>query len=591
MNIPSSPTKFKGRNPIATDSALGELLEQTKDFQSEDDFKGWQQSFLDVYTTYLDPAGVENAHASDDRLVRSLEKLASTVVSVNTLVDDKKITVESQTVMGKRALTNMTDQMAKAEKEIQRFMPATGADEAIVGYDKFELAAVMIEDGFHVYEILKTTKDIICHLQDTVLNDVLPGNKLSIIQFYLRQIQSFCDVMADLGLFGLMEDVMEMYKVKPRSKAKPTKDSPKAPRKLVETKQKLKELPEPEEPQVVELDPDKIYNFRSSFEGGYIDPFSGTAPGSSSNEKDDEKNEEEGEGEEEFIIYFDMKTGVIGKIPRMACASKGVIVTEDGGFEGEIDDQDEKEDLLWKMKKAMKTGGKPGKPKRSGCMSKSPSQKKYVVTPGKDTKRRIGRSKSGDGKNGSNLRGLGAPKLFDDDGNDGVDAAGDDVNDVLPSSARVKRDPPKKRVPPGKSKSFDSSFHYNKEESKDKKPAPFVGMKLKKRDSNVSATGSNGKDEQALAASPRTKKKTISKSPTTSRKNSVSSAASSSSSPKPRPKAPVSSSSSPKMSPRTAAKPKRKSSQKVVKNPKPSSSGWATASSMAESRAAKKAQQ
>jgi hypothetical protein len=143
------PQNAKGpvyqKNPITTDPALTQLLEESKNIKSDAEFKGWKDSFLNSYKQYLDPAGVQNAHSSDKLLLKSMEKLASTVVSVKSLVNDGKITAESQTVMGKRALTNMTDQMAKTEQEIARFMPTTGAEEEKVGYNKFELGAVMIE--------------------------------------------------------------------------------------------------------------------------------------------------------------------------------------------------------------------------------------------------------------------------------------------------------------------------------------------------------------------------------------------------------------------------------------------------------------
>lgn len=534
MNIPSRTSKSGLRkNPITSDSALTRLLEQAKNFQSEDEFKGWKESFLEVYTTYLDPAGVKNAHASDDRLVRSLEKLASTVVSVNALVDDGKITTGSQTVMGKRALTNMTDQMAKTEQEIQRFMPTTAADEAVVGYDKWELAAVMIEDGFHVYELLKTTRSITRQLQETVLNEVLPNNKISIIQFYLRQIQSFCDVMADLGLFGLMEDVMDLYKIKPRSRETPKAEPQR--RMAVPAPKKVVPPQEPEESQVVELDPDKVYHFRSSFEGGYKDPFSGTAPGSGEEPlmDQDSKDDQKGEGgEEDFIVYFDIKTGCIGKIPRHACAAKGMIVLEGNGGEetlqGEIEDPDEKEELVWALKKAMKGGG--GKTKSSGAFTKSPGAKSYVMTPRKDAKRLIGRSKSGDSQ-GSQFRGLAAPQLdlgSDEDNDAGVQNGGTTMEGKAKLSGKA---------PPRKSSSIDPSI-YGKQSI----------------DQERDNEGGNKK--------PTTKPLTIS---TTT--NSSSSTTS-------------------KNGPFTKT-PNRSSSQKVAKNPKPSSGGWANASSMAAARRSK----
>jgi hypothetical protein len=451
MDIPKNSQRpaVRSKNPITSDPALVHLLDVAKGFESEVQFNGWKDSFLKVYRQYLDPTGVENAHASDGRLLRSMEKLAGTVVSVKALVEEGKITAESQTVMGKRALTNMTDQMARTEKEIARFMPTTGAEEQMVGYDKFELGAVLIEDGFHVYELLKSTQAIVVHLQEQVLNNVLPNNKQSIIQFYLRQIQSFCDVMADLGLFGLMEDVMEMYKAKPRSKKKPVKTKPGAAAdaspvlSMMEPPSPMnsQQLPE-EEAEIVELDPDKIYNFRSSYNGGYKDPFSGTAPGNDEeplkstgkNKKDDEKGND---GEEDFLIYFDMKTGCIGKIPRSVCAGKSLIVSvNDAGEEimdGEIEDDDEREQLLWDMKKAMKSKSKvQGSTGANGSRSpsfKSPGgPKTYVVTPKTGARRSVG-----------NLRGLQAPRLEKDE---------DDEDKPMPSLGLSK-------VPLGKSSSFN----------------------------------------------------------------------------------------------------------------------------------------
>lgn len=360
-SLPKRKPTLSVTNPITSDENLAKLISETKDIKSEDAFKGWKESFLEQYKKYLDPAGVENAEASNGRLVRSLEKLAKTVITVNEFVKEGKISKETQSVQGQRHLTNMTEQMAASEKEVARFMPTTGAEEEEIGYDKFELGAVMIEDGFHVYEHLKTTKDIVEHLQEIVLKDVLTSNKLSIIQFYLRQIQIFCDVMSDLGLFGLMERMMEVYKIKPRSKAKPAMESPPEPEHIEEEEQPVK-------PERV-LDPNKKYNFRAAYTGGFIDPFSGTQPGREEFEDPDDDNKDDlnGDGEDDdnhFVIYFDAKTGAIGKIPRKFC--KGIVTEDEKGEEqlqGEIVDNEEKEKLIWDMKKAMKSSG-PGTPKQ-----------------------------------------------------------------------------------------------------------------------------------------------------------------------------------------------------------------------------------
>lgn len=529
------------KNPITTDPALSKLLADAKTINTEEKFKGWKDSFLKVYRTYLDPSGVENAHLSHSRLLRSMEKLAETVVGVQELVNDGKISAEAQSVMGKRALTNMTDQMAKTEQEISRFMPATGADEEEVGYNKFELGAVMIEgqsslfrslvvflrlvpiliiveynvfhfllvhlglDGFHVYELLKTTKDIIMNLLEKVLDDVLQTHQKSIIQFYLRQIQSFNDVMADLGLFGLMQDVMEMYKVIPRNKKGNLPNDFPTPRATILAHCNDSDSPPAEGPEIIELDPDKKYNFRAQFTDGYVDPFSGTTPGTEQNSKDQKDNNQGVGGGDDFIVYFDLKTGCIGKIERSKCAAKSLIVAQDDDgaevMQGEIDDDDEMEKLIWDMKKAIKAKNGGGR-----ATSKSPgtNRKKYVITPRKDAAgRKIGRSKSGD----SALKSMQAPSL-DKENEESLQS---------PEKARARRLSLTKRPP--------STTQPPKRLSKD--------LTL------------NGPSRKA-----------------SEQKESSESAASR------------------KLSAQEAGTPKRPSIHKAAKDPKPSSDGWSNATSM-----------
>lgn len=405
-SLPKQQPKLNSGNPINSNANLSRLLSESSNLKSEEAFKGWKDSFLEEYRKFLDPAGVENAQASNGRVVRSLEKLAKTVLTVNDFVKDGKISTESQSVQGTRHLTNMTEQMASSEKELARFMPTTGAEEVEVGYDKFELGAVMIEDGFHVYEHLKTTKDVIEELNKVCLNDVLTANKLSIIGTYMRQIRVFCDVMADLGLFGLMETMMDIYNVKPRSKTEQPKKLPNTlPTKSVKPTPKLSKPKR-------ELDPNTNYTVRAAYTNGYTDPFSGSQPGREAFEgSDNEDSEQGGDGgdddDDNFIIYFDMKTGTIGKIPRKSC-QKVIMASDESGqeqFEGEITDMDEKESLIWDMKKALK-GMAPNTPKQGPKRTKSAKSSlrdkvgNEINMPLAPLEPRVSKSKSG------NLRGV-----------------------------------------------------------------------------------------------------------------------------------------------------------------------------------------
>lgn len=413
-SITMATTNTRKPNPIKSDPALKKLLEDSS-FSSENAFAGWRKSFMEQYKQYLDPDGVDNAHASDRRLSRSLDKLCQNLLKVKELLEETKISAEIQTVVGEKSLTDMTDQIAKTEKELARYMPATAEDEETVGYDKFELGAVVIEDGFQVYEVLTVTKGVLETLLETIA-EALPSDKQSTIRFYLRQIQSFCDVMADLGLLSVMEEVTEMYKVKPRKKKGKKLESeifkPEEKEEATEPAPQQKQEPPPKKERV--LDPNKTYNFRTAFDNGYYDPFTGESPGAEEVKDDDEDNDEEdGEGDEDdVIIYFDVKTGAIGKISRNVCIEKQVIVMVDDkgneNLDGEINDNEKKEQLLWDMKKAAKSSAREGDSERPRLAAK----KSFGKSSDK-SQRRVPKEKSSSNSPSNNNR-VGRKSSLDD---------------------------------------------------------------------------------------------------------------------------------------------------------------------------------
>jgi len=591
----NSQRKVRNQNPITSDPALTQLLEESKSIKNDEQFKGWKDEFLESYKQFLDPAGVQNAKMSDVRLLKSMEKLAGKVVAVKKLVDEGKISAESQSVMGKRALTNMTDQMAASEQEIARFMPMTGADEEKVGYDKFELGAVMIEDGFHVYEHLKATKDIINDLQENVLSDALPSHQKSIIQFYARQVQSFCDVMADIGLFRLMEDIVEMYKIVPRNKTQEPQTEVLAPETPEKSMPPAKPVQKPKrDPDKglaeIQLDPNKKYNIHTEYNNGYFDPFSGTAPGPEKvkdPEQDEDGEENEGDGEEDdYMIFFDMKTGSIGKVPRKECISRNFVITqnEQGGedIQGEIEDDDEKEKLIWEIKKALKqkksNGPKDSKPqgpryfaatpKKNGSKTmKSPvlSDARRSQSPGRDSAptRGVGRSRSGDGL----VRPESTPAR-------GVERTRSGDGLVRPANAPLKRTSVKKKPP----LSTDS---LSVEKRNPPETPPTTKPSFQKKESSETSGAAPSSRPSVQSGEPNravpTKRTSLQKKDS-SQTDSV------------RKTTPVKRSSvqkkdSTETEPAKKTTPaKRPSVKKVMKDPKPSNDGWSTPTSMAETR-------
>jgi len=359
-------------NPLANDAKLQQLLQDVGSIKSDAALASWRTSFLKVYQKYLDPDGVLNARDADGRLAKKLQGLAKASLKVQTLVGSKNISSKQVTAEGWNGINNLNAQMKEAEAAINAFCPKTSKDEDKVGYDKFELGAVLIKDGFHVYEIMTTTKAHILELREGPLDGIIDSNSISIMDFYFRGVDSFIDVMADLGLMGLAKQCVEVYQKVERPKPSepgPNGEPPqddysefvggekgKDPDGVVE-----KAAPSPK---------DKVIKgkHRPGKKTKQMSPQGKQGEGRPEREDADEEGKDDADGdggEGDFVLYWDPTTESFGKMPRDKLAPL-IIVQDDKGAEvnnGAIDNGDEKAELVWLLKKLEKKKEKEEKAK------------------------------------------------------------------------------------------------------------------------------------------------------------------------------------------------------------------------------------
>ena len=373
-------------NPLSNDDKLKKLLKDVDSIKSDAALATWRKSFLEVYQEYLDPDGVLNARDADGRLIKKLQGLAKASLKVQTLIESKNISKAQVTAEGSRGLTNLTEKCKEGEVAINAFCPKTSKEEDKVGYDKFELGAVLIKDGFQAYEIMTTTQKHIQQLKDGPLADVLDRNQVSILNFYFRGVQSFIDVMADLGLIGLAKQCLKVYKKAPRPKASQPGPNGEPPQDdFSEFKGKVKD---PTGSPLLDVDDDNdgdgpsdepVQSSKSKPKGGFKDPFSGkatsatkSAPNKNPNknqpdddevpeneEEEDNKDEDDGDGDDgQPVLYWDPITGAIGRVSRKKLAP--LILKEDEKNPekevnvGAIEDSDERTEVIWQLKKLEK---------------------------------------------------------------------------------------------------------------------------------------------------------------------------------------------------------------------------------------------
>jgi hypothetical protein len=407
---------------LVQDDKLKALLEGAEDIQSAEHFTHWKDSFLDAFQEYLNPDGVASAREADDTLFVHMETLAKVCVKVQSLTQTQTtngstgtgiiaISSSNITVKGQNALNEWTAEMAKLEQEIKRYLPKSQKEEEIAGYTKMELGAILIRDSFRVYDIMITTRDLIVRLRDGPLkhDGILKPNTINILNFYLSGIDSFCDTIADLGLYKLMNKCQELYKIRPRKK-KSKKIFQRAPV-LGEDGEPLLNQPNPLSDSSDSDNPtggrtfrrQRIGNFKSIMDKGWSSGVTGkevldtlnkeglakkkraknpsSSMGGTRNQPvggtdsedsffetvDDESEEEEEEEEEdtEFIYYYDPSTGNIGKISRRLCLKEKIPIRLDEESGKEVPEGDvikeweEKEKFILEMKDAARGKWKP----------------------------------------------------------------------------------------------------------------------------------------------------------------------------------------------------------------------------------------
>lgn len=222
-------------NPIDNDDRLKGLLSTIKDVKSRKAYNTWRKSFLKIYTKYLDSNGILNGKDANYRLLKQLERLANRIELIQPTLQEQSI----DTANGRRLLTNLTNEIVATERKVQELMPKTNADEERFGFDKFELAAVLLEDGFHGYDSMiqmrQELESIIAHLVHENTNEI------AIIHQYSDSVESFIKVMEDLKLFKIMNHCVDVVY---QGKERPAPTPPPPPSDDDEEEAQQQELPE-----------------------------------------------------------------------------------------------------------------------------------------------------------------------------------------------------------------------------------------------------------------------------------------------------------------------------------------------------------
>jgi hypothetical protein len=412
----SIPRKTSSDQAAATqDARLKQFLQNADEIESIEHFTYWKDEFLKQFRKYLNPEGTATAREADEEIYFHLEKLAEICMKVKTLVKEGVITPERCSVKGQKSINEMISSLAKVEEKIEGYWPKTQEEEVKLGYTKFELAAVLVRDGFRVYGLMVATQDYVDSLDNGPLKDVLKSNQRSIIHYYFRCLDSFAQTMADLGMFKLMQKCVEIYKIRPRKKKKKQyrrndgdalsdssmSDDINKGRMFSKSKQKTKAVidkgwtagttrTEVRKPKDKSGSEHESGHDKKKSRGGLSEDSSDDDSDSDNHSQTNKVIRDDEEEEEElvdYLYYFDPVNEVVAKVPRAACFAERIILSVDATTgkesspEGVIEEWDGKDgsmgktELIWKLKELLR--GKANA-KAEGLVSPPRSPKKKV---------------------------------------------------------------------------------------------------------------------------------------------------------------------------------------------------------------------
>ena len=210
VNLQSkADTMMMKGNPFKEDQKLVALLQELDSISTRRHFRRWKKSFLAAFEIYLDESGSAKVRASYRQLCHILSRHVELVKKMHAHIQCGDLSPEGCTVRSRQTLGNFFDQMIRVKQILIDLLPTTARMEKQIGYTKFHLAAVLIDNGFISYDRLSLCDEIHFHFKKWCLQDV--ANKLFLLEMdhYHNQLDMFCDILADLGLKGTAQKCLE----------------------------------------------------------------------------------------------------------------------------------------------------------------------------------------------------------------------------------------------------------------------------------------------------------------------------------------------------------------------------------------------
>jgi len=159
-------------NPLKADPELKKLLSKSKKLKSTAEFDEWKKSFLRRVDEIVvnDGKSIERASETYARVTAEVDHFGRKVLNLQQVIKNGLLTSTKKTVRGQKALNEIKDSATQTMFHLIEWMPGVKREEEKLGYSKWQLGAVLVRNGFEIYEtmvsestFLSTRKSLFCY--------------------------------------------------------------------------------------------------------------------------------------------------------------------------------------------------------------------------------------------------------------------------------------------------------------------------------------------------------------------------------------------------------------------------------------------
>lgn len=143
-------------NPLKADPELKRLLKQSPKLSSTAEFDEWRKSFLRRVDEIIvnDSESIERAAQSYAGVSKELDFFGRKVLTLQQCIKNGSLSSTTKTVRGQKALSEIKDSATQAMFSLVEWMPGVKKEEQKLGYSKWHLGAVLVRNGFEIYETM-----------------------------------------------------------------------------------------------------------------------------------------------------------------------------------------------------------------------------------------------------------------------------------------------------------------------------------------------------------------------------------------------------------------------------------------------------